>query len=189
MMLSLAAAFAQAEVAAPGIDKQDFLDQAREHLISGRLKATGFPCAVTLDVATLEFEYFELQPNKRQEIPQIEWVDLRLSMHWGGMATFGNPDQSPVRQIATRHEGDFAVSLYSDVVLMADSFTGLWTAGVALDDLLRAEANQTVDGKVAVRRAEKIAREHSFLDKRGELDERLTRLNIKGKQGRKAAAK
>jgi len=54
---------------------------------------------------------------------------------------------------------------------------------------LRAEANQTVDGKVAVRRAEKIAREHGFLDKRGELDERLTRLNIKGTQGRKAAAK
>ena len=120
MMLSLAAAFAQAEVAAPGIARQDFLDQAREHLISGRLTATGFPCAVTLDVATLEFEYFELPPHRRQEIPQIEWADLRLSMHWGGMATFGNPDQSPGRMIATRHEVDFAASLYSDVVLMAE---------------------------------------------------------------------
>ena len=140
MMLSLAAAFAQAEVAAPGIARQCFLDQAREHLISGRLKASGFPCAVTLDVATLEFEVFELPRHKRQEIPQIEWADLRLSMQWGGMATFGNPDQSPVRMIATRDDGDFMVSLYSDVVLMADSFTGLWAApnrAVWTDDQMR----------------------------------------------------
>lgn len=173
MMLSLAAAYAQAEIIAPGITTQAFLDQARERLLSGRLKASGFPCAVTRDVATLEFEWFELPPNERQEIPQIKWADLRLSMHCGGMATFGNPDQSPVRMIATRHEGDFAVTFYSDVVLMADSFTGLWTAGVFLDELLIAAANQSVDGKVSQQRAERIARKHGFSDNRAALKERL----------------
>ena len=142
MMFSLADAFAQAEVAAPGIAKQDFLDQAREHLISGRLKAAGFPCTVTLDVATLEFEFFELPPHKRQEIPQIEWADLRLSFHCGGSATIGDPDQSPARQIATRDDCDFMVSMYSDVVLIADAFTGLWTAPIKrvvwTDDQMRA---------------------------------------------------
>jgi hypothetical protein len=54
---------------------------------------------------------------------------------------------------------------------------------------LLAEANQEVDGKVAVKRAERIARSNGFLDRREELEARLVRLNIKGKQGRKAAAK
>ena len=151
MMLSLAAALAQAEVTASGITTQAFLDQAREHLISGRLKTSGFPCAATLNVTTLEFEWFRLPPHKRQEIPQIEWADLRLSMQWGGMATFGNPDQSPVRMIAPRDGDDLMVSLYSDVVLMADSFTGLWAApkrAVWTDDQMR----ECVEGVILERR-------------------------------------
>jgi hypothetical protein len=140
------------------LDTTAFLTQARNYLAAGKLRASGFACALTLNVFDFEFEAFPLSPNIRTEIPAVAWIDFDLSFHLGGLATVGNPEQSPLRMIPTR-EGAFDVTLYTDVRLSAAEVATLWRKPAASERLSDDEVRAIVSERRGLKGADLTVRE------------------------------
>jgi hypothetical protein len=108
--LNLAKVYVRAQRSAE-LSKDDFLRLLVTECYHGRLRVTGFPCAVTWSFERHDLVVTGIAGRGREEINAPAWVDLVASFSWGGCASFGNAD------ILTTIEGNRA----------SDLETALWT--------------------------------------------------------------
>lgn len=171
--ISLRAAFEKAQHDARGITKAQFLEQTRAHLESGRLRASAFACVTRQSFEPENYAQCRLVPRSaddvvRKVIRAVEWTDLELFFGDDdrGCAAIWGHDRSPdwTKDDGTGCEvwGDGwfeGAPVYSELLLLADSFNGLWHAPkeVWTEQELRAFVDDAVvkAGAYVDRRAQK----------------------------------
>jgi hypothetical protein len=128
--LSLSEAFDIATRTAPGVSGEVFLTQTLEHLRSGRIRATGFPCVIKQgdEPQTMGELSFAPRSADRREIAAEEWRDLRLDLDAGGFASFtadGAPQWLKSAWETASFDGE---PVLTDIRLLIDdeALGGLW---------------------------------------------------------------
>ncbi|RTL86441.1 MAG: hypothetical protein EKK29_09475 [Hyphomicrobiales bacterium] len=130
IVLSLPQAYALAQEQAPGITKDQFLEQTRLALLDGRIRAKAFDCIYRDDPEELGVSYRVLRPNApsfRQEIPQEEWRNLNLYLANGGGACAWGHDRAPEHYQGLEIDGSLeGLPVHGEPLLTARSFAGVW---------------------------------------------------------------
>jgi hypothetical protein len=129
--MNLREAYDCAQTAAPGLDEDAFLEQTRILLQRGRLQATAARAVIRHDEETFELKIELRAPREldaRETIPADAWNDLSLSFSDSGSAQGWGHDHALPGSPTFPADGCFeGLELYVGVVLLAESFTGLWT--------------------------------------------------------------
>jgi hypothetical protein len=149
------------------LNAREGIDDFWRELKSGAIEATGIPF--------VRRDYSRSTPN-RIVIPRIEWNDLsQFYFHEGEKDSIANVDDCEPR--------------YNKVRVSSKPVITRWPErqDPRLVELLRAAANQSADGTLALSAAVKFAKEGGVYSSRAKIQQALERLEIKGKQGRKKA--
>lgn len=134
IFLTLIEAFEKARLIAPDLTEDDFLEQTRQHLINGQIKATAYDCEIRSHPMR-EYEWMLIPrvgtSKQRESIPANKWRELKLFIDSdGGGATLYGHDRSPPQ---CKYDDDLedwsdpsGQQVYVGIELSAKSINGLW---------------------------------------------------------------